>query len=117
MSWTDEERAHAIKAYKEAEPTAENSMDIVNQISEDMDKAPNGVRMILMKADVYVNKTHTSTSAASGGKSGTKRVSKEDSQKELADAISSKGLDPDMDIISKLTGKACVYITSVVTAE
>lgn len=116
MSWTDEERDQVIAKYKDGEPTPENSMDIVNAIAEEMDKTPNGVRMILMKAEVYVNKTPSSTASKSSG-GGSKRVSKEEAHTALSDAISARGLEPDMDIISKLTGKAAVYIAEVVSAE
>ena len=54
--WTDELRAEAIEAYEAAEPTAENSMDVVKKIAEDMEQSPNGVRAILSKAGVYVAK-------------------------------------------------------------
>jgi hypothetical protein len=117
MSWTDEERAQAIKAYLDSEPTAENSMDIVNQISEEMDKTPNGVRMILMKAEKYVNKTPQSTSTAGTSSTGSKRVSKDDAHAQLREAITAKGLEPDEDIITKLTGKAALYVASIVSAE
>ena len=118
MAWTDEERAEVIKKYQDAEPTPENSMDIVSQIAEDMDKTVNGVRMILMKAEVYVKKEETSSkggskSAASGA---SKRVSKEDAHAALRDAISSKGLAPDEDIVTKMTGKAALYFVEVLNA-
>ena len=113
FEWNDENRADVVKRYQEAEPTEENSMDIVNEIAEDIGAAPNGVRMILSKADVYVKKTPTST-AASSSSSGSKRVSKADAQKELSEAIEATGQEPDMDIIEKLTGKACVYLASVI---
>ena len=114
MSWTDEEREQAISKYKDAEPTPENSMDIVNEIAEEMDKTANGVRMILMKADVYVNKVPQSTAASSKSSGGSKRVSKEEAHSALSGAIEGLGLEPDMDIISKLTGKAAIYIADVI---
>ena len=118
MSWTDEERNQAIAQYEEAEPTAENSIDIVSQIAEDMDKTPNGVRGILIKAGVYVKKTPATAAASSGSSSGgSKRVSKEEAQGALSDAISATGQEPDMDIISKLTGKAAVYLAGVITGS
>lgn len=113
MSWTDEKKAEVIQAYKDAEPTAENSMDIVNELAEQFDEAPNGVRMILIKADAYVKKTPSSTKASSGG-GGSKRVSKEEAHSAVSDAISSLGLTPDDDIISKLTGKAALYFAEVI---
>ena len=56
MAWTDEKKAQAIEAYQDAEPTPETSMEIVKEIAEDLGESPNGVRMILTKAGVYVKK-------------------------------------------------------------
>lgn len=112
FEWNDENRAEVVKAYKEQEPTPDNSMDIVNDIAKDMGATPNGVRMILMQADVYVNKTPASASSK-GESSGTKRVSKADAQDALKSAISAKGLEVNDDIIEKLTGKAAQYFTSL----
>lgn len=116
MSWTDEERAQAIKSYQEAEPTPENSMDIVNDIAQEMDKTANGVRMILMKAEVYVNKVETSSKSTKAASGGGKRVSKDEAHSQLRDAISSKGLEADEEIITKLTGKAALYFVEVLNS-
>ena len=115
MAWTDESRQQAIEAYEAAEPTPENSMEIVKQIAEDMGESPNGVRMILTKAEVYVKKAPATGSAKSSTGGGT-RVSKADSQATLKDALSDAGQDIDEDIIDKLTGKAAVYFAGVINA-
>lgn len=57
MAWTDEQKEAAKQAYLDANPTAENSSEIVKEIAEDMQQSPNGVRMILIQAGVYVKKT------------------------------------------------------------
>jgi hypothetical protein len=41
---------------RQKNPTPENSMEIVKAIAEEMGQSPNGVRMILTKAGVYVKK-------------------------------------------------------------
>ena len=112
MPWTDESKAQAIEMYEKAEPTPENSMDIVAEIAEELGESVNGVRMILSKAGVYVKKE----AAKSGGssvskttKSASTRVSKEDAQAQLIAALEEAGKTVDNDIISKLTGKAAVY--------
>ena len=118
MSWTDELKQQVIEMYEKAEPTPENSLEIVKQIAEEVDKTPNGVRLILSKAGVYVKKTPasgTSSSGSSNGGGGT-RVSKEEAQAGLKAAISDAGQEVDEDIISKLTGKAAVYLTGVINA-
>ena len=56
MAWTDEAKAQAVEMYTAEEPTPENSMEIVKQIAEELGESPNGVRMILTKAGVYVKK-------------------------------------------------------------
>jgi predicted transcriptional regulator len=119
-AWTDELKAKAIEDYQKAEPTGENSMDIVNEIAEEMGMSPNGVRMILSKAGVYVAKTakDAAKKPAAGGaaKTGGTKVSKEGAHGALKDAIEAAGKEADMEIISKLTGKAAVYFTSLFKA-
>ena len=112
MAWTDESKQEAIEMYQDSEPTPETSMEIVKEIAEHLGESPNGVRMILTKAGVYVRKTPAARS--SGGSSGGGRVSVADAQSSLTSALSDAGQDIDEAIISKLTGKAAVYFTTVV---
>lgn len=115
MAWDDAKKAQAIDMYQEREPTPENSMEIVAEIAEELGESPNGVRMILSKANVYIKKE----AAASGGtkskttKSTGTRVSKEDAQAQLIAAIENAGKEVDNDIISKLTGKAAIYFAGL----
>ena len=111
MSWTDEKKQEAVDMYVAEEPTPENSMEIVKDIAEQLEESPNGVRMILTKAGVYVRKT---PAAKSSGGSGGGRVSVADAQSSLTDALNDAGQEIDSAIISKLTGKAAVYFTTVV---
>jgi len=114
MAWDDNKKAQAVEMYTEQEPTPENSMEIVKDVAEELGESPNGVRMILTKAGVYVKKApSTSSSSKSGGTGGT-RVSKADAQQSLVDALNDAGQEPDMDIIDKLTGKAAVYFVGVI---
>lgn len=115
MAWDDDKKAQAISMYEEREPTPENSMEIVSEIADELGESPNGVRMILSKAGVYVKKE-----PAAGGASKSKttkatstRVSKEDAQAQLIAAIEAAGKEVDSDIISKLTGKAAVYFAGL----
>jgi transposase-like protein len=115
MAWTDESKAQAVEMYTDAEATPETSMEIVKDIAEELGESPNGVRMILTKAGVYVKKAPASgTAKASGGAS--TRVSKSDAAQTLKDALSDAGQNIDDDIIDKLTGKASVYFTGVINA-
>ena len=118
-AWTDELKAKVIEMYEQAGPTPESSTEIIKDIAEEIEMSPNGVRMVLVQAGVYVKKDSSAGSAkttktASG--EGSKRVSKEDSIASLRAAIEAKGGPIDDDILGKLTGKAAVYFASVLKA-
>jgi predicted transcriptional regulator len=115
MAWDDAKKAQAVTMYEEREPTPENSMEIVAEIADELGESPNGVRMILSKAGVYVKKEPAAagTSKSKTTKSASTRVSKEDAQAQLIAAIEAAGKEVDSDIISKLTGKAAVYFTGL----
>lgn len=115
MAWTDEKKAAVIDAYESAEPTPETSTEIVKEIAEEYEESPNGVRMILTKAGVYVNKAPAAAKSATAS-TGNTRVSKADAQENLAAAITAAGQEVDSEIISKLTGKAAQYFTTVIAA-
>ena len=114
MPWTDESKAEAVELYTNENPTPETSMEIVKDIADQLGESPNGVRMILTKAGVYVKKTPAAKS--SGGSSGGTRVSKQAAQDALVAAITDAGAEVDEDVVSKLTGKAAQYFTKVLTA-
>jgi|WetSurMetagenome_2_1015567.scaffolds.fasta_scaffold18012_7 hypothetical protein len=114
MAWTDEKKALVVKMYEDANPTPETSIEIVKQIAEDVEETPNGVRMILSKADVYVKKEAGATTGTAKASTGGTRVSKSDSIQSLKDVISSAGLAVDDDVLDKLTGKQAVYLTDIV---
>ncbi len=114
-TWTDELKQEVISKYEAAGPTAETSTEIIKDIAEEIEMSPNGVRMVLVQAGVYVKKeagTSTSKTTIKSGE-GSKRVSKESSIAELRAAIEAAGKEVDDDILSKLTGKAAVYFLSV----
>ena len=115
MAWDDDKKAAVIAAYEEAEPTPENSMEIVKEIADEYEESPNGVRMILSKAGVYVKKTPaTGSGTSSGGGSGSSRVSKAAAQQALVAALTDIGAEIDSDIVEKLTGKAAQYFAGVI---
>lgn len=118
MAWTDEKKQEAIDMYLENDPTPETSIEIVEKVAEELEETVNGVRMILIKAEVYVKKVAGASKGPSkeGAKEGSTRVSKADAQASLESAITDAGQEADMAIIEKLTGKACAYLTQVITA-
>ena len=117
--WTDELKAKVIEMYEQAGPTPESSTEIIKDIAEEIEMSPNGVRMVLVQAGVYVKKdasaSSTKTTKTASGE-GSKRVSKEDSIASLRAAIEAKGGPIDDDILGKLTGKAAVYFANVLKA-
>jgi len=116
MAWDDDKKAQAVSMYEDQDPTPETSMEIVKAIAEELEESPNGVRMILTKAGVYVKKSPASGGSKTGtsGGSGGGRVSKAAAQESLIAAISDAGQEVDEDVISKLTGKAAQYFTTVI---
>lgn len=118
--WTPELKQDVIDKYKAADPSPETSTEIIKDIADELEMSPNGVRMVLVQAGVYVKKEAGTGTATKGKTASTgdakKRVSKEDSIAELRAAIEAKGAPVDEDILSKLTGKAAIYLLSVIKA-
>jgi len=120
-TWTDELKQEVISKYEAAGPTPDNSTEIIKDIAEEIEMSPNGVRMVLVQAGVYVKKeagsgSSKTTSKTTGSGEGSKRVSKESAIADLKAAIEAKGAEVDEDILSKLTGKAAVYLLGVIKA-
>lgn len=120
MAWTEDQKKQAIEAYKAGEPTPENSTELIKEIADDMEQSPNGLRMILVQAGVYVKKDASTSTDKKGttAKTGDKapRVSKEDQIAALRVAIEEKGAKVDDEILSKMTGKAAAYFIEVLAA-
>ena len=116
MAWDDDKKAQAVSMYEEQDPTPETSMEIVKDIADELDESPNGVRMILTKAGVYVKKSPATNGGGNSTGGGGGRVSKQAMQEELIAAISDAGQAVDNDIIDKLSGKAAQYLAGVITA-
>lgn len=115
VAWEQEKKDQAVEMYLNAEPTPEDSMEIVKDIASDLGESPNGVRMILTRAGVYVKKS-PATRSSSNGSTGGGRVSVADAQATLSNAIRDTGREPDEAIISKLTGKAANYFAEIINA-
>lgn len=113
VAWDDDKKQKAINMYTAAKPTAENSMEIVKEIAEELGESVNGVRMILVKSDNYVKKAAATAKTSSEKKEGGTRVGKEAAQARLTAALVDRGADVNEEIISKLTGKAALYFAEV----
>lgn len=114
VAWDDDMKARAVEMYTSKNPTPENSMEIVKEIATELGESPNGVRMVLSRAEVYVKKTPAASGARSSSGGGG-RVSVSDAQDAVRAALSDAGVEPDDAIISKLTGKAAKYFAEVIT--
>tara|TARA_Y100001951_G_scaffold102015_1_gene107963 strand:+ start:149 stop:502 length:354 start_codon:yes stop_codon:yes gene_type:complete len=112
MAWEEDKKQQAIDMYTVEEPTPDNSMEIVKEIASELGESPNGVRMILTRAGVYVKKTPATRSSSNG--TGGGRVSVADAQQSVKNAISDAGLEVDEAIISRLTGKAANYFAEII---
>lgn len=121
MAWTDEKKAQVIAKYVEIMNTeyktdaerAAASVEVVAELASDFGEAVNGVRMVLSKANVYIKKG-AGESAGATKTTTAARTSKADSAQALKNAIAA--IDPELvdeEIISKLTGKAAAYFTTV----
>ena len=115
MAWDDDKKAQAVSMYEDMDPCPETSMEIVKGIADELDESPNGVRMILTKAGVYVKKTPAAKSSSGTTGGGSTRVSKAAAAEALIAILGDAGQDVDEEIISKLTGKASQYFTSIIT--
>lgn len=116
-TWTDELKEQVVEMYEKAQPTPENSTEIIKDIAEQIEMSPNGVRMVLVQAGVYVKKDPaTKPAAAKKESTGGTRVNKESALQDLRDAITAKGATVDEDIVGKLTGKAAIYFATVLKA-
>ena len=116
MAWDDDKKAQVIEMYENAEPTAETSMEIVKEIADEVEESPNGVRMILTRAGVYIKKAPGAPSGDSSNGSSGGRVSKAAAIASLEDALRDAGQEVDESIVSKLTGKAAQYFANVITS-
>ena len=114
VAWTDESKAQAIEMYTAEDPTPETSMEIVKIIADELEESPNGVRMILTKAGVYVKKTPSRSTSTNGGGG---RVSKAECHQMLCEAVEKHGGSLDMNIIDKISGKAAKHIAEQLNAN
>lgn len=116
MAWTDEFKDKAKQMYLDAGPTPESSVEIIKDIAEELEQSANGVRQVLIQAGIYVKKDAATsgekTKKAADGDA-PKRVSKESQIVALRTAIIARGREVDEEILSKLTGKAAAYFTTV----
>ena len=114
MAWDEDKNQQAVDMYTAEDATPETSMEIVKDIAEELGESPNGVRMILSRAGVYVRKNPVS---GSGGSTGGGRVSKAECHQMLADAVSNIGGTLDMSIIDKISGKAAKHIAEEISSN
>lgn len=114
---SDEVKQEVIMEYKSRMSEYEESqrpvhtLEVVKELAAEYDSTPNGIRMLLQKEGVYIKKSTTASTSAS---SAPKRMSKEAAHQALKDAISATGQVPNEEVITKLSGVAAQYLTTVV---
>ena len=121
MAWTEDKKALVASEYSDImannyatdEERANATVEIVAELAEKHGEAPNGVRTILNRANVYIKKVAAPKAAATTAAGGTKRVNKAEAIKALTDVIELSGGTADDEILSKLTGKAALYFTGI----
>lgn len=119
--WTPEEKDDVVARYNELlaeyetpEDKGNAGTEICSKISQEIGKTVNAVRIILVQAGVYQKKVTTKKAATGGGSTGGARVNKAQAHEDLKATISTLDSElVDEEVISKLTGKAAQYITSV----
>lgn len=109
--WTTELKEEVIGAYLKATPTPENTTDIVEGLAEKFGRSVNGIRRILVLAQVYVTKVAAPTET---GDTKPVRSSKADIKASLESLLKENNLKADEAILSKMTGKAMEYWGSVI---
>lgn len=113
---TEELKEELVLEYKSRleefpeEERADRTMDVVKELATEYGMSPNGIRMILMKRNVYIKKSEKPKATLEK----PKRMSKEAAHAALKDAIEAGGCTADMDVISKLSGVAAQYLASTV---
>lgn len=88
-----------------------HTLAVVADLASEYGLSVNGVRMLLMKANVYIKKSEKPKSAPSDK---PKRMSKEGAHTALKDAIEAGGAEADMEIITKLSGVAAQYLAATI---
>lgn len=117
---TDALREEVIQAYVETiegypeEERPKVTMEVVNSIAQEFSLTPNSARVILTNAGVYILKKVEPKAAAASGGTGA-RVNKESAHKALVAALEAIGTeDVDMEVVTKLTGKAAQYLATCI---
>ena len=124
MAWDEVKRQKVIDSYVDTmkneydndEARALATTEVAAELAEIHGETTNGVINILNRAKVYIKKTPAKAKKATSATGGT-RVNKAEAIKTLTDLITS--VDPDgvdEEIIGKLTGKAALYLSGVLTA-
>lgn len=109
ITWTDSLREQVINEYKELKPTPENSAELVKGLADQHGATVNGIRMILIKAEVYVAVKKATSGATASTSDKPKKKTKAESLADLTKVLTDNDIEADDAIISKLTGKAADY--------
>jgi len=119
--WTTEKKETIIASYVETmekeydndEDRAKATTEVAAELAEIHGEATNGVISVLSRAGVYYKKSAVvKAKPATAG-----RINKAEAHKTLTDLVTTVAPDNvDVEIISKLTGKAALYFAGVLSA-
>lgn len=114
--WDDEDYKAEIKqAYLDSDPKPETNQEILQELGITYEVSPNSIRVFLTKEGVYVAKKPVDEGSTEVKATGSKRIPKEQSIKNLKALITSKGKAVDDAIVDKLTGKAAEYFIEILS--
>lgn len=118
-TWTEEEKNDVVADYlaemdkfETDEEKGANTTEVTKLLAEKYDRTPNGVRMVLIKAEAYITKQKAASKSET---TGAKRVNKAQAHQDLKDTIARISEDlVDEALIEKMTGAAALYFTNVI---
>lgn len=109
--YTDEFKEEIKRKYLESDPTANNTVELCKSLADEHGVSANVIRQLLVNAEVYISQGQITASK----KSTSTKLDKSKMQDSIQTVIEGLGEKADLDIISKLTGKAANYLSSVMS--
>ncbi len=109
--YTEEFKEEIKKKYLESDPTANNTVELCKSLADEHGVSANVIRQLLVGAEVYISQGQVTSSK----KTTSTKLDKSKMQDSIQSVIEALGEKVDQDIISKLTGKAANYLSSVMS--
>lgn len=121
MAWTDEKRKLVVDSYvatmkddyETDEARANATTEVAAELAELHGETVNGVISILNRAKVYIKKSSVKKAVTA---TTSTRINKAEAIQTLRELIADTSVEVNEEILGKLTGKAAVYLSSVLHA-